>query len=92
MAEPTFEVIGLGPPADGWRAIFSGDNGASIAPLVCWGVLRKKTPGQPDQTLISGVITDRQPGGPIRFLIAAAELDNFEGYLEPGEPDPPSSS
>jgi hypothetical protein len=37
MAEPTFEVVGLGPAADGWHAIFSGDNGAMTQPLVCWG-------------------------------------------------------
>ena len=27
MREPTFEVISLGPPADGWRAIFSTERG-----------------------------------------------------------------
>ena len=29
MAEPTFDVISLGPPADGWRAIFSAGSGAA---------------------------------------------------------------
>jgi hypothetical protein len=89
MAEPTFEVIGLGPSADGWRAIFSGDNGPFTQPLVCWGAFRKRTPGQPDQTLISGVVTDRQPGGPIRSLDPAEGATNFVGYLEPGQPDLP---
>jgi hypothetical protein len=89
MAEPTFEVIGLGPPADGWRAIFSGDGGPGTEPLVCWGAFRKRTPGHPDETLISGVVTDSSPGGPVRFLIPAAGVANFEGYLEPGQPDPP---
>jgi hypothetical protein len=89
MAESTFEVIGLGPAADGWRAIFSGDNGAMTQPLVCWGAFRKKTPGHQDETLISGVVTDRQPGGPVRFLVPAAGAANFEGYLEPGQPDLP---
>jgi hypothetical protein len=88
MAEPTFDVISLAPAADGWRAIFSENSGAMTAPLVCWGAFRKKTPGHPDETLISGVITDRQPHGPVRFLIPAAGLTNFEGYLEPGQPDP----
>jgi hypothetical protein len=88
MTQPTFEVISLGPPADGWRAIFSG-SGTGIAPLVCWGAFRKKTPGHPDMTLISGVIADSSPGGPVRFLIPAAGTANFEGYLEPGQPDPP---
>ena len=37
MAKPTFEVVGLRPAADGWHAIFSGDNGAMIQPLGCWG-------------------------------------------------------
>jgi hypothetical protein len=86
MADPTFEVISLGPPADGWRAVFSDGGGAQ--PLVCWGVFRKVTPGQPDETLISGVVTDSSPGGPVRDLIAAASVSNFEGYLEPGQPDP----
>lgn len=89
MAQPTFDVIGLGPAADGWRAIFSSDSGWQIAWLVCWGAFVKKTPGQPDETLISGVITDSSPGGPVRFLIPAAGAANFEGYLEPGQPDPP---
>jgi hypothetical protein len=71
------------------RAIFSSSSGAEIATLVCWGAFRKKTPGQPDKTLISGVIADRSPGGPVRFLIPAAGTANFEGYLEPGQPDPP---
>jgi len=35
MTEPTFDVIGLGPQADGWRAIFSSDSGAQTGPLVC---------------------------------------------------------
>jgi hypothetical protein len=87
MAEPSFEVIGLGPSADGWRAIFSGDNGPQTELLVCWGAFRKKTPGHPDQTLISGVVPDRAPGGPVRFLVPAAEAANLEGYLEPGQPD-----
>jgi hypothetical protein len=85
MGEPTFEVVGLGPAADGWHAIFSGDSGAMTQPLVCWGAFRKKTPGQHDETLISGVVTDRQPGGPVRFLVPAAGAANFEGYLEPGQ-------
>jgi hypothetical protein len=89
MAEPTFDVISLGPPADGWRAIFSADSGAQIAPLVCWGAFRKKTPGKPDETLISGVVAGSSPGGPVRFLVPAAGAANFEGYLEPGQPDPP---
>ena len=89
MTQPTFEVISLGPPADGWRAIFSGSSGTGIAPLVCWGGFRKKTLGHPDITLISGVIADSSPGGPVRFLIPAAGTANFEGYLEPGQPDPP---
>ena len=90
MTEPTtFEVISLGPPADGWRAIFSSSRGAEIGTLVCWGAFRKMTPGQPDETLISGVIADSSPGGPVRFLIPAAGAANFEGYLEPGQPDPP---
>jgi hypothetical protein len=53
------------------------------------GAFVKKTPGQPDETLISGVITDSSPGGPVRFLVPAAGAANFEGYLEPGQPDPP---
>jgi hypothetical protein len=89
MAEPTFEVIGLGPAADGWRAIFSSDNGAMSEPLVCWGAFRKKTPGHPDETLISGVVPDSSPGGPVRFLVPAAGAANFEGYLKPGQPDLP---
>jgi hypothetical protein len=88
MAEPTFDVISLAPAADGWRAIFSANSGAMTAPLVCWGAFRKKTPGHPDETLISGVIADRRPHGPVRFLIPAAGAGNFEGYLEPGQPDP----
>ena len=52
MAEPTFDVISLGPSAHGWRAIFSAGSGPQLAPLVCWGAFRKKTPGQPDQILI----------------------------------------
>ena len=42
-----FEVISLGPPADGWRAIFSSDSGIGIMPLVCWAAFRKKTPASP---------------------------------------------
>jgi hypothetical protein len=56
---------------------------------VCWGAFRKKTPGKPDETLISGVVADSSPGGPVRFLVPAAGAANFEGYLEPGQPDPP---
>jgi hypothetical protein len=89
MAQPTFDVIGLGPAADGWRAMFSSDSGWQIAPLVCWGAFVKKTPGQPDETLISGVVTNSSPGGPVRFLVPAAGGTNFEGYLEPGQPTPP---
>lgn len=89
MAEPTFEAISLGPSADGWRAVYSSDNGIGIEPLVCWGVFRKKTPGQPDETLISGVCADSSPGGPVRFLVPAAAAANFEGYLPPDHPDPP---
>ena len=63
MAEPTFDVISLAPAADGRRAIFSEDSGAMTAPLVCRGAFCKKAPGRPDKTLISGVITDRQPHG-----------------------------
>lgn len=37
MAEPAFEVISLGPSADGWRAIFSADGGEQTQPLVCLG-------------------------------------------------------
>jgi hypothetical protein len=88
VAEPTFDVITLAPAAGGWRAIFSDDSGAMTAPLVYWGAFRKKTPGHRDETLISAVITDRQPRGPVRFLIPAAGATNFEGYLEPGQPDP----
>jgi hypothetical protein len=88
MAEPIFEAVSLGPPAEGWRAIFSDSGGAQIAPLVCWGTFRKKTPGHPDETLISGVMADRSPGGPVRFLVPAAAAANFEGYLAPGQPDP----
>lgn len=91
MAEPTFEVISLGPSADGWRAIFSSDGGRSIAPLVCWAAFRKKTPGQLDETLISGVWADSSPGGPVRFLLPAAAEADFEGYLPPGHPDPPQT-
>ncbi len=76
-----------GPAADGWRAIFTGDT--KTESLLCWGAFRKRTPGHPDETLISGVIADRSPGGPVRLLIPAAEAANFEGYLEPGQPDPP---
>jgi hypothetical protein len=47
MAKPTFEAISLGPPADGWRAVYSTDNRIGIEPLVCWGVFRKKTPASP---------------------------------------------
>jgi len=89
MTEPTFEVISLGPSADGWRAIFSGDNGAVAEPLVCWAAFRKNAAGQPDETLISGVCADSSPGGPVRFLVPAAAAANFEGYFPPGHPDPP---
>ena len=88
MAEPTFEAVSLGPPADGWRAIFSDSSGPQIAPLVCWGTFRKKIPGHPDEILISGVVADSSPGGPVRFLVPAAEAANFEGYLKPGEDHP----
>ena len=64
MAEPTFDVISLASAADGRRAVFSEDSGAMTAPLVCRGAFCKKAPGHPDKTLISGVITDRQPHGP----------------------------
>jgi len=85
MAQHTFEAVSLGPPADGWHAIFSVDGGLQAAPLVCWGTFRKKTPGHPDETLISGVVADSSPGGPVRFLSPAAEDANFEGYLAPGQ-------
>ncbi len=88
MAEPTFEVISLGPSADGWRAIFSADSGEQTQPLVCWGAFRKKTLGQPDEILISGVVTDSSPGGPVRALMPAAGVTNFEGYIDPGQPYP----
>ena len=88
MAGHTFEVVSLGPPADGWRAIFSGNGGPQTAPLVCWGTFRKKTPGHPDETLISGVIANNSPGGPVRFLIPAAGQANFEGYLAPDQHEP----
>jgi len=91
MTEPTFEVISLGPSADGWRAIFSGDNGAVAEPLVCWAVFRKNAAGQPDETLISGVCADSSPGGPVRFLVPAAAAANFEGYLAPGQSGPASA-
>ncbi len=86
MADPTFELIGIGPSADGWRAIFSSTGGQSLAPLVCWAAYRKKTTGQPDETLISGVVADSSPGGPVRYLIPAAAEANFEGYFAPGQP------
>jgi hypothetical protein len=91
MTEPTFEVISLGPSADGWRAIVSTDSGQSIMPLVCWAAFRKKTHGQPDETLISGVWADSSSGGPTRFLIPAAAATGFEGYFPPGHPDPPQT-
>jgi hypothetical protein len=91
MAAPTFEAISLAPAADGWRAVLSGGSGAFTVPLVCWGVFRKTAAGAPAENVIAGVVTDRQPGGPIRFLVCAEEMSNFEGYLSPGEPDPPSS-
>lgn len=85
MAEHTFEAVSLGPPADGWHAIFSNGGGLQTAPLVCWGTFRKKTPGHPDETLISGVVADSSPGGPVRFLVPAVDAANFEGYLAPGQ-------
>jgi hypothetical protein len=53
---------------------------------VCWAAYRKTTPGQPDETLISGVVADSSPGGPVRYLIPAAAEANFEGYFAPGQP------
>ena len=60
-------------------------------PLVCWAAFRKKTHGQPDETLISGVLADNSPGGPVRSLIPAAEAIRLEGYFPPGHPDPPQT-
>ena len=92
MAEHIFEAVSLGPPADGWLAIFSGSSGPqTTTPLVCWGTFRKKTPGHPDETLISGVIADNSPGGPVRSLTPAAAAANFEGYLAPGQSGPASA-
>jgi hypothetical protein len=88
MAAPTFEAVGLAPAVDGWRAVYSGSGGTFAVPLVCWGVFRKTTSGAPAENVIAGVVSDRQPGGPIRFLVCAEEQSNFEGYLEPGEPNP----
>ncbi len=31
MAEPTFDVIGLGPPADGWRDLLGRQRGGDCA-------------------------------------------------------------
>jgi hypothetical protein len=90
MAAPTFEALSLASAAAGWRAVYSGGGGAFAVPLVSWGVFRKTAAGAPVE-VIAGVVPDRQPGGPIRFLVCAEEQSNFEGYLEPGEPDPPSS-
>jgi len=96
MTEPTFEVISLGPSADGWRAIFSGDNGAVAEPLVCWAAFRKKAPGQPDETLISGVCADSSPGGPVRFLVPGQQRPTSRATSRRAtptrpEPDPNAS-
>lgn len=91
MAEHTFEAVSLGPPADGWQAIFSDSSGSQTAPLICWGTFRKKTPGHPEETLISGVIADNSPGGPVRSLTPAAAAANFAGYLAPGQSGPAST-
>ena len=53
------------------------------------GGVPQEDPCQPDETLISGVVADSSPGGPVRFLVPAVGAANFEGYLEPGQPDPP---
>jgi hypothetical protein len=90
MAEHTFEAVSLGPPAEGWHAIFSDSGGLQTTPLVCWATFRKKTPGHPDETLISGVIANNSPGGPVRSLTPAAAA-NFEGYLAPGQSGPASA-
>jgi hypothetical protein len=91
MTEPTFEVISLASSADGWRAIISSDSGASVVPLACWEAFGKKTRGQPDEILISGVWPGSSPGGPVRFLVRAAAAASLEGFFPPGHPDPPST-
>lgn len=62
--------------------------GSRLSRSCAWGAFRKKTLGQPDEILISGVVTDSSPGGPVRGLIPAAGETNFEGYIDPGQPYP----
>jgi hypothetical protein len=92
----SYEIVGLGPAARGWRAIYStGGSGFRLAPLVSWGVfhktVRQESSGEVVADLgnvLEGVVADSQPGGPIRGFSCAADASNFEGYLDPETPDP----
>jgi len=87
MAEPIFEAVSPGPPADGWRAIFSDSSGAQIAPLVCWACLaRKPWPPRWDPDLRRHGWSRAGWPGPLPGPCGRAA--SFEGYLAPAQPDP----
>ena len=80
-----YELVSLGPPANGWRATYS--NGSSDVPLAFWGVFRKTrhANGHVEDlgTSMEGIWADSQPHGPVRSFNCAADSDGFEGYLPP---------
>jgi hypothetical protein len=83
----SFELIGLGPAATGWRAVYSG-GGAGEVPLLYWGVFRRTrrdAGGVPEDlgTVMEGIVVDQQPGAPVRSFACAADTEGFEGYLPP---------
>jgi hypothetical protein len=86
MAETTtFELIGLCSAEPGWRAVFSGGSGPG-APVVAWGVFRKRRGSQDLGTSMEGLVADQQSSGPVRDFFRASQVSNFEGYLAPDVP------
>lgn len=86
-----YDLVGLGPDAEGWRAIAGG----AAIPVIAWGVFHWTKRSESDGSItgdfgrvMAGLVAQIQPGGPVGGFLCAAELLGFSGYLSPQMPDP----
>ena len=89
-----FEFVGLGPPAEGWRAIYRDEDYGTVfvQPLVTWALFHFTLRDECGEVVedwgnvMEGVVWDRGPFGSV--FDCAAGPSNIVGYLEPGAPPP----
>jgi hypothetical protein len=91
---PHFEFIGLGPPAEGWRAVYRDEQCGTlfVQPLVTWALFHHTWRDECGEVVedwgnvMEGVVWDRGPWDSV--FDCAARPSNFVDYLEPGAPPP----